>query len=348
MFLKIYYENEIYTYDPDETFCITKSYGGQMSLQFDISPYHEVYKYLRNETKVEYGGQRYLVKQINERRSISTINCTLDLTGLNSVVFSEFYTPNGASFSEVCKNILPDTGWKIVGAESVTKKTILRICDPSVFDIIEYCTNPTVFNTCYSYDTINKIIYCINPLNINKASGTYFTDDLNMSEPVYKGNSNNIVTKLYAFGKDRTTIASITGGKNYVENYSYTSDTIAKIWRDERYTNPQSLYDDAVAKLAKLAVPEESYTAKVIDLAKIKPETYGGILPYDLYDIITLIDKRRNTHINFRIVEIKEFPKNPTKNTVTFSNSPTNISKKISAINNEIKEINTQLYFEST
>lgn len=32
------------------------------------------------------------------------------------------------------------------------------------------------------------------------------------------------------------------------------------------------MFDDAVVKLAALAVPERSYTAKVIDLAKLFPE----------------------------------------------------------------------------
>lgn len=77
------------------------------------------------------------------------------------------------------------------------------------------------------------------------------------------------------------------------------------------------MLDDAKAKLAVLAVPEQSYTAKVIDLAKTLPDTYGDVLAFDLYDVVTLIDRKRKTRINYRIVEIKEYPADATLNTVT-------------------------------
>lgn len=56
-------------------------------LQFDISPDHELYRYFVLYGTVEYDGQRYLINGINERKTVSTITCELDLTGLNYNVY---------------------------------------------------------------------------------------------------------------------------------------------------------------------------------------------------------------------------------------------------------------------
>lgn len=347
MVLKIFCGNSAKIYTVDKTFFRTRSYGGKMSLQFDISPKHELYKYLNPETEVEYDGQRYVIKGINERKTATTINAELDLSGLNSAAFAEFKRST-ESFYNVCQDILAETGWTIVDSELVSKRTTLELKDVTVLDILEYCTNATAYNTCYRFDTINKIIYCIKPQNNTNPIGTYFTDELNLSDLSYKGSSSALVTKLYAYGKDGVSIASVNGGKPYIENYSYTKKVIALVWRDERYTNPQSLLDDAIVKLNTLAVPEQSYTAKVIDLAKTNPEKYSDILTYDLYNVVTLIDRNRKTRINHRIVEIKEYPENAVQNTVTLSTIAGKISGKLNTLENKFNTLDAQQLHDRT
>lgn len=127
-----------------------------------------------------------------------------------------------------------------------------------------------------------------------------------------------------------------------LENHSYTDKVVSAIWRDERYTNKQTLLDDAKAKLAVLAVPEQSYTAKVIDLAKTLPDTYGDVLAFDLYDIVTLIDRKRKTRINHRIVEIKEYPADATLNTVTLSTVPAKVTGKLQTLQNKVTALDAQ------
>ena len=158
----------------------------------------------------------------------------------------------------------------------------------------------------------------------------------------YKGSTTSLVTRLYPYGKDNLSIASLNNGKNYIENHSYTDKVISAIWRDERYTNKQTLLDDANAKLAVLAVPEQSYTAKVIDLAKTLPDTYGDVLAFDLYDVVTLIDRKRKTRINYRIVEIKEYPADATLNTVTLSTVPAKITGKLQTLQNKVTALDAQ------
>lgn len=348
MVLKIFYNNEVFLYkDIDKTFFRTRSYGGMMYLQFDISPDHELYKYIAEETELEYDGQRYVVKGINERKTATTINAELDLSGLDSKGYTNF-TRKTESFYNVSRDILDGTGWTIVDAELVSKRTSLDLKDVTTRDILEHCTNSTAYNTCYSFDTINKKIYCIKPQNNTTPTGTYFTDELNLTDITFKGSSSGLVTKLYAFGKDGLDISSVNGGKRYIENHTYTDKVIVAIWRDDRYTDPQSLFDDAVVKLATLAVPERSYTAKVIDLAKLFPELYDEILNYDLYDVVTLIDRKRKTRINHRIVEVREYPADFTLNTVTMSTVAGKVSGKISTLESKVTTLNAEQLHDRT
>ncbi|WP_302516320.1 phage tail protein [Ruminococcus bromii] len=342
MFLKVFYGEEIKVYrDIDSTFFRTRSEDGLISLQFDISPDHELYRYFALYGSVEYDGQRYLINGINERKTVSTITCELDLTGLNYNVYPT-YNKSTVSFASVCSEILKGTGWTIVDADLVSARRTLELTDVTTLDILDYCQNSTAYNTRYRFDTINKVIYCIKPYNNTDPTGTYFTDELNLSDMTYKGSTTSLVTRLYPYGKDNLSIASLNNGKNYIENHSYTDKVISAIWRDERYTNKQTLLDDAKAKLAVLAVPEQSYTAKVIDLAKTLPDTYGDVLAFDLYDVVTLIDRKRKTRINYRIVEIKEYPADATLNTVTLSTVPAKVTGKLQTLQNKVTALDAQ------
>lgn len=350
MVLKILTDTESFAYqDIDRTFCRTRSAGGMMYLQFDMSVKHELYKYVREETRLEFDGQRYIVKGINERTKaiVATINAELDLTGLSNKVYTE-KTFSTRSFHSLCTDILSGTGWTIIDDDLVPRRTTTEATDKTPRQILEQCTNATSYNTCYSFDSINKVIRVINPYNNTESCGTYFTDELNLQEVTFKGSSSGLVTRLYPIGKDGLTIESVNGGKAYIDDFSYTTDIIAQVWRDERYTNAQKLMDDGIVNLRALAHPVRSYTCKILDLAKTKPEIYASHLAFDLYDVITLIDRNRQTNVDHRIVEIKEYPADHTLDTVTLSSIAGRIIGKLDTLQNRITELDAQTLHDRT
>lgn len=159
---------------------------------------HDLYKYVREETRLEYEGQRYIVKGINERTKaiVATINAELDLTGLSSKVYQEKTFPT-QSFHNLCSEILYETGWTIVDDDLVRRRTTTEATDKTPRQILEHCTNSTSYGTCYEFDSIRKVIRCINPYNNTESRGTYFTDELNLQEVTFKGSSSGLVTRLY-------------------------------------------------------------------------------------------------------------------------------------------------------
>ena len=325
MFLKIFCGDEIIIYrDIDKTFFRVRSEDGLMFLQFDISPRHPQYKCFELYEKVEYDNQFYLITSINERKNVSTIRCDLDLDGLSSTAFRSFIWRN-VTFTEAANEALENTGWTILGSQTITKKstTELEYCTP--LEILQYFRNTTSYAACYRFNTKTKTIHIIHPYDNTAASGVYFTDQFNMTEMVYKGNTSKIVTRLMPLGKDDVNISSVNNGDWYVENHLFTDRVVTAIWHDERYTDPKSLLDDAKIKLAELAKPEQSYTIKIVDLAKINPEKYGEVLAYDLYDTVTVVDRNRRKRLDHRIVEVKEYPACSALNEITLSTKPNKI-----------------------
>ena len=100
-----------------------------------------------------------------------------------------------------------------------------------------------------------------------------------------KSDTYDFYTRIYPIGKDGITPEWLTG-KDYIDNFQYSSKIKAYVWKDERYTNTTSLIEDATAKIEEMSRPYKAYTAEVVDLAKASEE-YKDILGADPYEAIT-------------------------------------------------------------
>lgn len=305
---------------------------GIHTMSFDISTNHPLYAKLQEEVTLEYDNLYYKIKTINERTSsdVSTITAELDLNSLRAVAYQQ-YKVETQTFDYVCNSamqgILNDTGWTVNNIATVTGKRSMELTDCTPLDILQHCTNTTMYNRRFVFD--NKLRK-ITPVNIDEKqpTGAYFTDELNLSDVNYKGTSTGLVTRLYAYGKD----INLTkyAGREYVENHDYTAEVIAAVWRDERYTDERSLYDDAVDKLKQMSKPARSYSCKVADLSALSDKY--KFLAVQLYDVVTLIDRNRKTRVNHRVVQLRKYPFEPEKDTVTLSTTAANLTNKLNTL----------------
>lgn len=330
------YSDEIYLLTDISNWYIEYLDTGINNMSFDISTKHPLYCLLREEQRIEYDNLFYSIKTINERTKsdIATITADLDLNDLKAVLYTSYKTEK-KSFEYVVNDVLSNTGWQVLNAATVTGLRSLDLQDVTPLDILEYCTNSTVYNRKFKYDNKNKTITAINVIDI-KPSGAYFTDELNLQDVNFKGSSETLVTRLYAYGKDGMTIKKYAG-REWIENHDYTDKVIAAVWRDERYTDERSLYDDAVDKLKELSKPARSYTCTVLDLAA-QSEEYN-FLSIKLYDVVTLIDRNRKARVNHRVVSYKKYPLAPENNAVTLSSVTDKITSKITKLQ---ADLNTQ------
>jgi phage minor structural protein len=322
--LKLYSLNGIQPLDvPQESFSIVHHYDGMETLEFDISPKHALYNQLAEEVQIGYGDNLYLIKTINERKKVSTVSCGLNFDFLKSRIYTTFNSGT-KSISGLLADHLPED-WSVDGADLITAQRTIEFEDATDYDIVMEAME--TYGVVYKWHISKKLLEVINPLLI-QPSGEYLSEELNLKSVSFKGSSSDFITRLYPFGKDNLTIAGVNGNKQYIDNNEYSDKVVCGVWRDERYTDAQSLRDDAIEKLKKLAWPTRSYACDVsaIDL-NIK-----------LYDIITLIDPRKKTRVDHRVVEYKEYPKAKTFNVITLSSVAEKITTKVEKLDVKYSE----------
>ena len=332
-----------YATDDISNFYRKSEYGGNKSINFDISTKNKYYNHISEESYVICDGEPYTVKTINERKGKATVTANLDLWELHSIIFSEFVTET-EDLSDTLNKALKDTGWRwkyYNSSHIITKRSSISLSDCDSMDILQELTNTTSFNIFYKFDTKNKEIIVFSS-SVDDDRGVFFTDELNMSELTFKGSSEKLITRIYPYGKDGLDIKSVNNGVEYVENLTYSNKIVSAVWRDERYTDAKILKEDAAKKLEVSAFPVRSYTCKILDLAKLTGK-YSN-LSFELYDIVTLIDRQRQTRVKHRITEIKEYPNEPTKNEITLSSVAEKITTKLDTVDKNLNNINKNIF----
>lgn len=308
-------------------------YDGTQTLCFDISPSDEMYRYIANETPVRNEENRYLIKDINKRKTACTITCNLDMDEwhqnepyLNTKDMAKFQTK---SLSEILEAIKP-SGWSILNAGIRDYRRTPEMEDASDYEVLFKCQE--IFSVTYEIRTLDKQIIVKDPEQVVD-KGIYITPQLNLESVKMKGNSKDFATRITAYGKQNedgsyVNFASINGGKTYVEDNGYAGKAhpIWIIWKDERYTVPENLLSDAKKKLKEQAYPVLSFEVTVNDLAET--DDRYSFLKMDLYDIAhVIIDE--HTEIIEKVIKYQKYHDSPEKNKITLSSEPQTITGKV-------------------
>ena len=316
--------------------------SGLDELIFTISVWDDDYPLIQEESSIkeESGGKAcaYLVKAIDAGKDRANVKCQIDLDEWKSVL-TVGYNSGSNTFPAIVNAVKP-TGWTVVNNSGITGARTIKLDAATPYDVLEQCRN-TFNGATFRFDNIAKKITLVN-MNAGPNLGAFVTRDLNLKENNYKGKSTTFATRLYAYGKDGMSFASINGGKAYVDNFTYSSRVICAYWKDERYTIAQNLLADAQAKLAEMAVPQRSFDCLVVDLAKTNPEKYAE-LDFVLFSYVGLIDQTRsNAKINHQVVERWTYPFYPEKNKVILSTVPPRIQSQVTQIINSITNVNSE------
>ena len=335
--LTLYHNNQEHVLDTTEYY-VRELASGLDEVIFDVSIWDPNYALLQEEANiVDRGDQRYLVKQIDAGAVMAKIVCQLDLDEWRATL-TVGYDSDTKTVAQQIDAVKP-AGWTVVDLSgSSIGRTIHG--DYTPLQVCEACRD--LYKVYIRWD--NKAKICtIYPQAMGSPVGSFATRELNLKEINYKGKSNNFATRLYAVGKDGLTFASINSGKPYVDNNTYSSRVICAYWQDDRYTDKQSLLDDAREKLAKLAVPERSYDCAIVDLQATNPLEYNN-LDFSLFTVATLIDDSRNTAIDYQVVERHVWPYHPDRNDVIFNSEPVKIQNSVIQIEDELTDPNSDFY----
>ena len=320
---------------------ITHPFDGFDTLSFDIPMSHEYYPLIAEEVRISTKDNRFAVKSVDEHGDICTVECMLDLDDWKERFWKEYRTTD-ALLSEVLNEIKP-TGWTVEGAGISTQHKTIEASEGkplelvNSMDILGRATE--VYEVCVNFNVPDKRLKVIDPSTYTP-SGEYLTDELNLRSISFMGSTTDFATRLYAYGKEGMTFADINGGKEYVEDFTYSDRILSVGWKDERYTIQENLLAAAKEKLKSLAFPERSYELDVIDLAKGNPNY--SFLTFWLYQVVTLLDRKRGTRVDHQIVEYVEYPESPGDSTVVLSATMPRIENVVHEVSTQIDESKTE------
>lgn len=256
--------------------------------------------YIRNKT------DEFVIKEMADRGDWTSIKAQMNVEDLEGKAWEHFNTTEQTI--ENCLNLAcAGTGWT-VQVNNVSKKRTVKKTNCSSWDLIQEAKK--IYRVEIEFDTLNKVVKVYEKLGHDK--GVYFSDEINLKALDIESNSYDFYTKIIAIGKENIKIE--------VENFQYSNKVKTLIWKDERYTVLENLREDATAKLQELSKPRKSYSADVIDLAKLNSK-YKNILDYKLGDTITLISKDKKIREKQRIVKIVEYPDEPERNSCEIANT---------------------------
>lgn len=277
------------------------------------APYRNIRNAVVNEGYIETKADRYVVKEIEKStEGTATVVAQLDLETLEGKAFREFRSEE-QTIRAALQLAFAGTGWTI-GVCKVNKKRTLSMSNVSALEVLKQA-----LKTYRAEIKVNSKSQVIDVYDENGSDkGSYFVNQLNLKSLTVQSTSYDFYTEIEPYGKDGLTIETVNGGKTYLENHQYSSKAKRCIWKDERYTAPESLKEDAEAKLEDMSKPYTSYSADVVDLARYS-EKYK-ILEYGIGDTIFLIDDITGTREKQRIVGMKIYPDAPEKNSCTLAN----------------------------
>ncbi len=314
-----------------DDFYIAHKWSGLDELVFNLSIHDPAYKSILEEAVIKYE-QPYLVKAIDGGSSTAKIKCQLDVDELKANLLLDYTNGSNDVYSTV-SGVLP-AGWTAIDHSGLTHRRTIAGEAYTPFEIIDACRD--TYGVVIRYDVAARQVHLYDPDSF-KPLGAFVSRDLNLKELNYKGKSSGFATRLYARGKNGLTFADINGGKDYVEDHSYSDKVVCAYWKDERYTVAESLLEDSKKALKQMAVPQRSYTCDVHDLAATNPELYS-FQDFSLFAMVKLIDDIKEISMLHQVVEHHEYPYHPEKNVVTLSTVAPSITNTVKNIQLQIEK----------
>lgn len=289
--------------------------SGDKELTFDYPASGALVDLLKEEYYIRTKTDEFVLKAVEKGEQFNKYTAVLNVEELEGTAFPYGFESDEQTIKACLEFAFEGTGWH-VGTCTVTKKrTIDEQESVTAWDVLQKCL--TTYRCECIIHSLTKTIDIYDRIGSDR--GCYFMEGLNLRKISLKSDTYDFYTRIYPIGKDGITPEWLTG-KDYIDNFQYSSKIKAYVWKDERYTNTTSLIEDATAKIEEMSRPYKAYTAEVVDLAKAS-EKYKDILSYGIGDTVTLVSKKTRTKEKQRIVKITEYPETPKKNTVEISNA---------------------------
>lgn len=277
------------------------------------------------------GERYYIVKEVIDKRDndgklYSEFICEARWTELREWYAKDIDVSNATAktaIETIFANIFREAGdaefdWKI-GIVEVTKRRTLQSEWNDVLSLLREVEE--TWGGELLFDTKNKVVHLLG--KIGKESGVRFYYNKNLKNIERRIDTYDLVTRIYPEGKGGLDIKTVNNGVPYLENTTWVDRLklrkriIPYRWKDERYTIPENLKEDAQAMLDEMSKPRISYTTTIHDLSTLTGHEHES---FQLGDTVTIIDEDLfNEIIVNRVVRRKQDVRKPENTTVELS-----------------------------
>lgn len=301
--------------------CITSTLKtGDKEITFEFRKTNRYAADIKEEGYIRTDTDEFVIKQVEPSGEWYKCTGTLNVEELEGKQYPHGFETVEKTVDECLTEAIDGTGWKVIRCDVSKKRTIRIEQNCSAWDVAQQAI--TTYRCEMVFDSLNKGISVYEKCGEDR--GAYFIERLNLKRLQVQSNSYDFATRLIPIGKDGLMLN--IDGKNYVENHQYSKKVKTMTWKDERYTDAESLKEDAEAKLDELSKPYRSYTAEIINLVEAvqdeeKKEQYKEVFSIALGDTVLLISKSTGIRESHRIVKFYEYPLTKEKNKVELANT---------------------------
>ena len=289
---------------------------GYVALAFSLYTEDANSKIIEDEFYIHTETENFIVKSISKQKTVNRYSCELNLEDLQNKMWADGFDNSKSDAITTARLAIAGTGWTVWAQDGLDMTNRRLKTDGMdalnvIYKIVEK------YGLEVQFKTKEKQVCLYNAIGADK--GSYFTDELNLTTLNIDTDTNSFATRLYVRGKNGATFADLNGGKDYVENFSYSKKLKCALWSDHRYEDMALMLKDAKRKLEDLCKPKASYEIEVVDLSKLSPEY--SFLDYSIGDSITLISTQKQFRDVQRIVELTEYPLDPEMNSAILANT---------------------------
>ena len=317
----------------DETI-VEAEVGEQDILTFTLPYTDSKRRFVENENFVRLANKRYVIRRVTKIRSGSDLSidvyCEATWYDLQEAERMEVWEWVNATPREMMEDMLDGTDW-IVGTVEITRERNLSLEAGMVNRLEALRELPDLFGGELYFDTNTNTVHFLR--EIGKESGAAIVYRKNMDDIEHEYSTENLVTKLYLYGKDNMTIEDAhPEGLTYITNFQYTDKVKVQTMQDERFTNPYHLYEQGVDALEVMSRPTGSYVLSLSDLSVKSGMSHEA---FDLGDSVWVFDKELGINERKRIMKWKYNVKRPWDTEVELESKQPTLSDLLSGTDRE-------------
>lgn len=278
---------------------VTSEVNGADTLEFKL-PFQDAKRsYLDNEKQVQIVNDVYRIRTVTDDKTadgrvVTTVYAEAAFYDLAFSEVKETVSFNADTAEAPMAHALSGTDWA-VGTVNVTSKRTWECSEKNALAILRQ--TQVIHGGDLIFDCANRLVHLLT--FSGNDNGVLFCYRKNMKSIQRVVDTRSLVTRLYAYGKDGMTFASINGDKEYVQDTTYTSEIRISTLDCSNFTNPYQMLEYTENKLAEYAYPRISYVLSAMDLSVLTGYEHES---WALGDIVTVNDKDLNLSVKTRVV----------------------------------------------